>query len=226
MPMARARGGSPIETPWTIANALVASGTWAPARSNARTMNLLRRLRSRRTCSTKLPSGDSGLSAPAQPPSSSRRSMRTRSGSVWPAPGRQRPTTNGSRSAVTDGCSMRTGRPAAGAGTRAAGVASSPTLPAYSAAPRATMVMGSAPAEHLADARAQPRHQRRPADEDDARDVVSRALVLGEQHAHRGQAARDERLGQRLQIAARDLQLALDPVAGGIGHDDRCALGA
>ena len=39
-------------------------------------------------------------------------------------------TTNGSRSPVTDGCSMRTARPGAGTATRAAGVASSPMLPA------------------------------------------------------------------------------------------------
>ena len=126
---------------------------------------------------------------------------------------------------------MRTARPGAGAGARAAGVASSPTLPAYRAAPRATMVIGSMPAamrpsNSVADAGAQPRHQRRAAHQHDARDLVGRALVLGKQVAHGGQAAGDERLRQRVQLVARDLELESLAAAARRPRAHRRAVGA
>ena len=86
---------------------------------------------------------------------------------------------------------------------------------------------GDAAAEHLADARAQARHQRRAADEHHPRHVVSRPLVLGQQDAHRGQAAVDERRGQDVQLVAGDLQLVLAPaIAGRVRHHDRREHGA
>ena len=79
---------------------------------------------------------------------------------------------------------------------------------------------GDPAAEQLADARAQPRHQRRAADEHHARHVVGRPLVLGQQVAHRGQAAAMNGAVSDVQLVARDLQLVVAAAAVAVAGSD------
>ena len=165
---------------------------------------------------TKLPSGESGALR-ARPPAVLAFDAHA-VGQRLAAPGRQRPTTNGSRSAVTDGCSMRSGE-TGGRRRRARGRRR--VQPDAARVERGAArddrhridAGGDAAAEQVADARPQRGHQRRPADQHHARDVAGRVLVPGEQALHRGQAARDERRRQRVQLVARDVDLQIGAAA-------------
>ena len=190
------------------------------ARSNARTRKRLRRLRSRRTWRTKLPSGESAASALLQSTLSTlstaaRRRPRVRCARGRASPGPPRETTaDDERFQIGgDGRMLDAHRQTRRRRGRARG--------RRRVEPDAARVQGGAAgddghridaggdaaAEQVADAGAQPRHQRRAADQHHARDLVCRALVLGQQVAHGGQAAGDERLRQRVQLVARDLEL-------------------